>query len=110
MKTRVGRGTTLRSALFLLALATAGWVDLAAAQPPWKAPPEPAIRPVLPKRGEADLDNNRVDDRIDHRLGRLRSELAHEANATRRARLQARIDAPVLVEIVFQQQVSQKQI
>src|SRR5205085_10099613 len=77
---------------------------------PWKAPPEPSVRPQLPSRAELDHDNNHIDDRIDHRTGALRRALAGERRIERREQIAADLAAPVRIELVFDEQVTQRQI
>ena len=86
------------------------WSGQALAQSPWQAPPEPAVRPQLPRRVEVDVDNNRIDDRLDGRVAGLRRSLQAETVPSRRMQLAASLAAPVRVELVFDSQVSQKQI
>lgn len=93
--------------LVLLAMRSPG---PAGAQLPWLAPPEPAVRPQLPRRGDLDIDNNRVDDRLDGRIAGLRRSLQTETVPGRRMQLAQDLAAPLHLELVFDSQISQKQI
>jgi cysteine-rich repeat protein len=101
------RAATAQSWLVALLVLCAG---TAVAQPAWVAPPEPAVRPQLPRRVEIDVDNNRIDDRLDGRLAGLRQSLRFETQPGKRQRLVEELTAPVRVEVVFDSQVAQKQI
>ena len=102
-KTSVAAALGMWASLLLLAGA-------ASAQPLWVAPAQPAVRPHLPARADFDLDNNRVDDRIDRSVGQIRRQLALETNQARRQQLAARLAQPIAIELVFRDQVTQQQI
>jgi subtilisin family serine protease len=116
MSALIGRGTTiaafLRSLLTVVVFATAASAQPGPppGSPRWLAPAEPAVRPALPARSDFDLDNNRIDDRLDRSIGALRRELARERVAAKREELAARLAADVEIEVVFSEQVTQPQI
>src|SRR5688572_22960657 len=114
MSVRFGKGAI--SALLCLLAAVVATSTTASAQPGPPsgirpgAPAALAVRPTLPARHEFDLDNNRIDDRFDRSLGALRRELARERDPARREALAARLAAPVHLETIFSEQVTEAQI
>lgn len=73
-------------------------------------PPEPPIRPEITHPKDLDADFNSIDDRLDTRLRNARAAVAVERNQTRRAAIEKSLDEPVNVELVFREQITQKQI
>lgn len=102
----------LFSILALALLATLLWAfesNVAFAAPP-VAPPEPDVRPEIPHPVELDRDSNGIDDRLDSRLAKAKNGIANARSAPQKASWQKDLDEPVQVELIFSQQVTQKQI
>ncbi len=83
---------------------------LSQAQPVWSVPPEPAVRPQLPQTAALDANGNKIDDKIDAGVARIRAELGQAIGPRRRGDLQQQLAEPVRIELVFSTQISQQQI
>jgi len=73
-------------------------------------PPEPAVTPEINRPVERDKDSNRIDDKLEANARAINCALAAEKERAERARLQAQLDEPVRIELVFSRQITQSQI
>ena len=73
-------------------------------------PPEPTIFPIISHPKEIDADSNKIDDRLEARINAIHSMLAFEYDPIMRSALEAALDEPVRVELIFSRQITQNQI
>jgi len=111
---RGARSFTRSVALSLAIVALAGfapapWTVVAYAQTVPAPPPEPEVKPEIPDIGPFDAGGDRVDDAIQADLAAIRGALGTAA-PTQAAQLQARLAAPIRIELVFSSQITQQQI
>jgi len=83
---------------------------MAAPQPSWTPPPEPAVKPQIPNVREIDTDANRVDDRIDQHVSAVELQLRSAISAARVGELRTELDEPIRIELVFDSQITQQQL
>ena len=95
-----------------LALATATFLMSAVAQAQVvpAPPPEPAIAPEIPDARPFDANGSKIDDKMEQELATIRAALGRAVAPTEFASFQAELSAPIRIELVFSQQVTQPQI
>jgi hypothetical protein len=78
--------------------------------PQWTPPPEPAVRPIVSAPSE-DLDRSRIDDRLEKTISRAKTALTRtESTESEKKAAQKVLDAQTAIELVFEKQITQKQI
>jgi len=73
-------------------------------------PPEPSMKPAIPRAAEMDRDGDGLDDKIEDELGKITEELKAVTTPQRAAELQAALAESIRIELVFSKQVTQQQI
>src|SRR5262245_26723251 len=73
------------------------------------APPEPAVKPELPDPSPFDADGDQIDDAIQGDVAAARGALGAAA-PSQAADLQAFLNAPIRIELVFSRQITQAQL
>lgn len=87
-------------------LSSLAWTQV----PQWTPPPEPAVRPIVSGPGD-DLDRSRIDDRLEASISRAKTSLARvDATDSEKKAAQKILDTQTPLELIFDQQITQKQI
>jgi hypothetical protein len=109
---QIMEGSILRSAIHFLAIALMCGPTVLRAESSWPftPPPKPAIPPLIAQRYPNDADGDRIDDQL---FGKARRALAAETSAATpndKSEALGRLAEMVEVELIFSEQVTQKQI
>jgi hypothetical protein len=93
-------------ALTFCLLAGMAWAQA----PQLTPPPEPAVRPIV-SAPSSDLDQSRIDDRLETAISRAKTALARtESTESEKQAAQKALAAQTPIELVFDKQITQKQI
>jgi len=68
------------------------------------------VKPDIPRTDELDADHNKIDDKIDRDLAEIQAALGTETAPGAITNLNARLAAPIRIELVFSRQITQQQI
>jgi hypothetical protein len=86
------------------------WTAPTTAAPTWAPPPEPQVRPQIPDVRQIDADANAISDAIENRVDEIQTALQRERSPATIGALQAELDKPIRIEVVFKEQITQAQI
>ncbi|MDI6828912.1 MAG: S8 family serine peptidase, partial [Armatimonadota bacterium] len=73
-------------------------------------PPEPDVKPLIVHPIEMDRDLDKVADAIQKRVRDIHNAIAQTLDPARKEMLKKQLDAPVRVELIFNRQITQKQL
>lgn len=73
-------------------------------------PPEPNVKPIIVHPLEADSDFDKIGDSIQKRIREIHNAIALTPDPLRKALLKKQLDVPVRVELIFNRQITQKQL